>query len=1693
MNVWNRIGDLAEGTKDWIGDIGLGLVSPAKFVWDVATAPLNDRKEYDGFLNSIKQAGTDFVKNVARPVGGVLGAINAVNQNVIREPLSAAALFAQTGDFKKSWEARNEISVGQSIAGLIGKTSPIALLPDAWTPDFMDSNFDIFDKKKRDAAFKESVVGKVTSGALDFTAQFVGDVTIVGGKISKAAFAADKAIDAIKGIRAASAGETNAYSKMAEDFANNDMFWASKHSWVKDGNNQATSSYLLGITTTKEEALNTMLALMGDSSGIDRLSALKRPDIAEPLRVASGEISKSDLKILLREEELMLKGQDEGMIPLNLRSEEEILADREYLAAWAAHDKYVDTLFELSGEAPITKGLGRFSQETNKFTATARSVLFHDMTPGKAQYQAYQPTVYHKLYAKVSWLAGERPSGMVNLNEGDSIREITAIAERLVSISKEGNLVQRVLNSSAKFSYASAMRYIDEYAAAVTPEARALVVNKLEAKGYQIIAAKHGVNPDVAAKLYNHHLQTRSGKLGEIRKEGFLYDNETQTMLNVPLLESQTANFLPVADFDTIEKVIKSEKRILNTIGFKAERAAEVTSDLWKASVLLRLGYPIRNAVDSQLRIWATVGAMASLRHFGEGSRNIVDNLSQSKMGSRLIDRFTGVERVDYKTVKDATMKTGKELSKHKAEILKIQKQLELDPQNPDLVGQLAVQKNLFETKTMVYNANNDSLTRLEEGRLNPNKKTIGQGDFRVKSQYETADGEGYTVYDGFGGQNGGLYRELNSSERSFSSLLEDYSSLYGATVSSRVRGAVTPSDANYYQEWAKAINEDFANSAVTRELLSGKSVQDVAKWLEDNAALRARLSIARGDALEHVAQVKSFVDNYIPDGYGIREQMVGSYAKLKNQHPNLKEYKDGGMGGLPETRSVVGFVDTAYLAKMPGNLTDKEGVNFYRTKIQSGEGFENPITVWYDNDTGLAYVGEGNHRLQAAIKEGLSAVPVRVVRGIVREEPKVDDKGIKFFPETTGRKNMQVKNGKTLPFTTQGPKGPMEYMPTDVHPSFIFDKEYIVDPNFVQSKITPAFLRDAIRDPEALPIVHGHLIEEGLTRKSASVARRITEVGFKYLGTMPENAWARHPLFVDLYRKSITERINTLEQLKGGKFTREEFDKIQYGLEKAARADALKGVKGILYNVERRSNAAHMLRFISPFFSAQENAIKTWLKIAKDNPVVVNRAAIAWTAPNRLGLITNPDTGEQVPAGEVLNSNDTMWFQVPGGLKKLPIIGKGLTSLDQVGISKKSLDVIFQGNPFGVSIGPLTAIPASQIMKMKPELGDVLSFAFPYGPDASIKQLAPTWLRRQFDRNEGMNSSDYAKWYQLIWITEQHKAREEGRPYLTEKEVKGKVDAYYNMRTAANLILPFAPQFDSPYRFYMDKWREYSTKFGLQADDKFLEDFPEYFDFATTLSKNPTGSRSTMDEVQNSKRYSGLISDISQDDKTLIGLVTRGSNAAKFSPTAYWWQSETAISPGSPETFRGKQTPQEAQRANEARRGWAVYRKTMAILDNHLAQRGLTSYQQNGAEDLLAVKNNIVAQLAVETDPVTGKSTGVPSAWYQDYRDVDGLKTAKTIVGLRKIVSNSKFMADNGSDPTWKSMSLYLEVRDAIASRLAGRPVRNIDAKENTDLRMMFDYYVNQLKSGDVEFADIFERYLSQDKVYDKYIDSGI
>ncbi len=144
--------------------------------------------------------------------------------------------------------------------------------------------------------------------------------------------------------------------------------------------------------------------------------------------------------------------------------------------------------------------------------------------------------------------------------------------------------------------------------------------------------------------------------------------------------------------------------------------------------------------------------------------------------------------------------------------------------------------------------------------------------------------------------------------------------------------------------------------------------------------------------------------------------------------HPNINHYRDGGMGGVGENHSVVGMVPTHILQAMHGNSTNSEGVARHRAAIQSGEGFKDPAMVIFDHKKGIAVLGEGNHRVDAAAAEGHSHVPVRVVRGGVN-------------PDTYTR-----QGGNPAPVHPGASpwKGGMgeDYWPSDIHPKYLWPHE---------------------------------------------------------------------------------------------------------------------------------------------------------------------------------------------------------------------------------------------------------------------------------------------------------------------------------------------------------------------------------------------------------------------------------------------------------------------------------------------------------------------------------------------------------------------------------------------------------------------------------------------------------------------------
>jgi hypothetical protein len=99
-----------------------------------------------------------------------------------------------------------------------------------------------------------------------------------------------------------------------------------------------------------------------------------------------------------------------------------------------------------------------------------------------------------------------------------------------------------------------------------------------------------------------------------------------------------------------------------------------------------------------------------------------------------------------------------------------------------------------------------------------------------------------------------------------------------------------------------------------------------------------------------------------------------------------------------------------------------------YRQALRSGEGYTDPIMVEFDPKSRLAMVGEGNHRLRAAVQEGVSHVPVRATRSRIESRDNWDQGG-RPSPLDPG------------PSPWKGGMGE-EYWPSDIHPKYLWPSE---------------------------------------------------------------------------------------------------------------------------------------------------------------------------------------------------------------------------------------------------------------------------------------------------------------------------------------------------------------------------------------------------------------------------------------------------------------------------------------------------------------------------------------------------------------------------------------------------------------------------------------------------------------------------
>jgi hypothetical protein len=643
--------------------------------------------------------------------------------------------------------------------------------------------------------------------------------------------------------------------------------------------------------------------------------------------------------------------------------------------------------------------------------------------------------------------------------------------------------------------------------------------------------------------------------------------------------------------------------------------------------------------------------------------------------------------------------------------------------------------------------------------------------------------------------------------------------------------------------------------------------------------------------------------------------------------------------------------------------------------------------------------------------------------------------------------------------------------------------KRYLPDSEvqeaFRRGETTEQWLRTHFADNRNMPDLVGRTVPTSPEAKGLMQGtQKFIERAFYFLGSLPETTMSRHPLARSIYRAEMKQRADIALAIKKRNFGED----VELTLDdiNGIRRDAIEGtrreVNKTLFTIIRKSNAGEKMRYIMPFFNAWENSMRRWAGLVKENPAVAARAGqIVSSLRNQPNMVD----GDGNPTDKFSFENKLVVPMPETFIKALPkSMQEAIKSTGtQVSIPIRSLDLIFQGELIA-GFGPVVAIPASEIVKMRPELEDVFRPVLPFGPSENIlKQVIPPAAQKLFSR--AFQDEQWSRTFNTVYRYEliRYKLGErDSEP--TVDEVQKLTNSMYTIKMFSNLTLPFAAQYDSPLSWYTQQFRKLQQTHGGDADALFLQMYPDLAEATISSSFNATGAQASQAALSNIKKYGSLVSKVGQSSPEMIGfLVNDPEGKYDFSEAVYSWQYGNSPVPGSNESFRERRNPADLKKDANTKMGWIEYRKNMDLLQHALFQQGFTSFNQKGAEELQLVKQSMLAQLV-----------GKNKDWAADYYSVDRGKWIYRMQSINTMLTDPKWVEDNADRPVVKSLATYVDVRKAIARELATRKANGLpstlDAKANADLDGLWTQLVATLMQESLEFSDFYNRFLQNDPV---------
>lgn len=635
---------------------------------------------------------------------------------------------------------------------------------------------------------------------------------------------------------------------------------------------------------------------------------------------------------------------------------------------------------------------------------------------------------------------------------------------------------------------------------------------------------------------------------------------------------------------------------------------------------------------------------------------------------------------------------------------------------------------------------------------------------------------------------------------------------------------------------------------------------------------------------------------------------------------------------------------------------------------------------------------------------------------------------------------------------------------------------------------IEPSTLRRYVAD-EDLPDIYGMDVE----MLTGNFVARTVDFMWKALGTVPIDALSRHPFAKAVYDQEIRHLVNQMD----AKYLDNEMVERLQG---QARTRALNEVRTHLFNIADGGNFTDAVRFLAPFWNAQQEALVKWARIISDRPETVVRWLNGQEAVYANFVVTDQN-GEEVKStytpfrprsidGDKSIMESGMWFPEDRVLVSIPDwlaesrFGKalGMDMLD-TRIPIGSANVVLQGeHPLMPGLGPIVSVPLDKFLRATDDVfgvdmaeQDWYEWIFPVGRPKGgwrgvMEQMLPGWGRRIQEMNSPEDGLSKVNLMMLIGREMILEAEKNGDPRPDSEDIARAANRLWMLKTFVSFGSPVQIQFTPKNQFWIDEAHRMQRELGPDWFDSFIETYgKEAALYAISSSNSVAGVPPTSQGMREFEANKDLVSKFPKWGEAMMSPLAWMDT---FNYDAYEAQFEIPIGPGMG-PMREASSLDERFAESERRIGWHEYRSHMASVEAEMYREGYTSLRVKAAEDL-----NFEHQQYLR-----GLRDKYP-AWAEDY-DAQENDIYSRVDELYDFAFDKRF----DTRPDIKGVRRYLALRQDVADELdgawersAGRVSRSLEAEENTALRTWFYDNVTQIVQDNPAFAEFYTRYLSTD-----------